>query len=402
MTSINHLHKFTLLLIIGVSVLLAGCGETPSGPPIKIGLIAPMSGPLASSSEAIQRGILLAIDEINAEGGVLGRPLELAVRDVHNDPEAGTAALNELAKQEEIVAVFGGIFSPVMVAQLDAIHQLEIPLINPWGSMTAITKNGYAPNYAFRVSVSDEQADEFLVRYAVDVIGARRPGIIADTSGWGDANVTGLTHWLAQLGLEPVGIARFDQGDTDMSAKMKELQAAGADSLLMVANAAEGAAIARGRATLGWDVPIVSHWGISGGRFPELAGLENTRNIFTLQTYSFFGDLSPKGETFLQAYHDRFGTKDPEDVLAPVGVVHGYDGVHLLAQAIAGADSTEGAAIQVALENLETYDGLVKKYDPPFTVDRHDALLATDYIMTVWHDGRLVPATQPQLTQVSP
>jgi len=396
-----HMRKSLLIVIIGVILTLAGCSNAPSGLPVKIGLIAPLSGPLASSGEAIQRGMLLAMDEINANGGVLDRPLELVVRDVQNDPEAGIAALKELAEQEQIVAVFGGIFSPVMMAQLDTLHQLQIPLINPWGSMTAITNNDRSPNYAFRVSVSDEQADEFLARYAVEVIGASRPGVIADNSGWGEANAAGLTHWLDQLGVEVAGVARFDQGDTDMTAKLKELQAAGADSLLMVANTAEGAAIARGRATLGWDVPVISHWGISGGRFSELAGLENTTNIYTLQTYSFFGDLTPRGQEFLQSYHQRFGTTEPEDVQAPVGVVHGYDSVHILAGAIEQAGRTDGPAVQVALENLPVYDGLVKHYNPPFTPDRHDALVASDYIMTVWQDGRLVPAPRPYLSQVN-
>ncbi|MCG3209034.1 MAG: Leu/Ile/Val-binding protein [Anaerolineae bacterium] len=398
----NWSKRINLLLVLLFFGLLVGCSQAAAGEPIKVGLIAPLSGPLATSGEAIQRGMLLAMDEVNAGGGVLGRPLELVTRDVQNDPAAGVAALKELVEQEEIVAVFGGIFSPVMVAQLDTIHQLHLPLINPWGSMTTITQNGRTPNYAFRVSVSDEQADEFLARYTVDVIGARYPAIIADTSDWGEANLAGLTHWLAQLGVEPVSVARFDQGDTDMTAKLKVLQDAGADSLLMVANTTEGAAIARGRAILGWGVPIISHWGISGGRFSELAGVENTGDIFTLQTYSFFGDLSPRAEEFLQAYHRRFGTRNPEDVQAPVGVVHGYDGVQLLAQAIRQAGTTAGPDVQAALEHLQVYNGLVKEYNLPFNAQQHDALLAADYMMTVWQDGRLVPAPQPHLSPARP
>jgi len=248
------------LVVLICLIVLAGCQPgKPTGTPIKIGLIAPLSGPLAASGEAIQRGMLLAIDEINREGGALGRPLALAARDIQNDKAGGVEALRELVREHSIVAVFGGIYSPVMLAQLDAIHELRIPLINPWGSVTAITKNGRNPNYAFRVSVSDEYADEFLVRYVLEVIGARRPGIIADTTVWGDSNVAGLKEWLARLGITPAGIERFDQGDTNMSRQLNRLHTAGADALLMVANAPEGAAIVRGMATLGWRVPVVSH-----------------------------------------------------------------------------------------------------------------------------------------------
>ncbi|MBI3978220.1 MAG: ABC transporter substrate-binding protein [Chloroflexi bacterium] len=391
---------FHLIGAIGglAGVVLAACqGGGPTAPPIKIGLIAPLSGDLAPSGEAIQRGMLLAIDEINRDGGALGRPLDLVVRDVQNNPAAGVVALQELA-QQEIAAVFGGIFSPVMLAQLDAIHELRIPLINPWGSVTAITRNGRNPNYAFRVSVSDEHADEFLVRYVLQVVGARRPAIIADTTAWGESNVAGLTDWLTRLGTAPAGVERFDQGDTNMSRRLGRLQAAGADVLLMVANAPEGAAIVRGLATLGWRPAVVSHWGISGGRFPEIAGVENADGVLTLQTYSFLGRQSPKGEAVLRAYHARFGTRRAEDILAPVGVAHGYDGVHLLARAVRQAGTADGPRVRDALERLAPHDGLVKQYAPAFTPEHHDALIAADYLMAVWQDGRLVPAPRPRLT----
>jgi len=389
-----------LIGLIGslLSLFIAACQERPpTEPPLKIGLIAPISGGLAASGEAIRRGMLLALDEVNREGGVLGRPVELVVRDVQNDPTAGVAALRELVQQHAIIAVFGGIFSPVMLGQLDAIHEFQIPLINPWGSVTAITQNGRTPNYAFRVSVSDEHADQFLVRYALDVSGARRPGILADTTAWGDSNVSGLTDWLGRRGVSSAGIARFDQGDTDMSQQLARLRAAGADALLLIANAPEGAAIVRGMAALGWKVPVVSHWGISGGRFVTLAGIPNTEGVLTIQTYSFFGPLSPKGEAVLRAYHARFGTRRVEDVLAPVGVAHGYDGVHLLVRAIRQAGTTAGPRVREALEHLEPYEGLIKRYAPAFTPERHDALLAADYLMTVWQSGDLVPAPQPSL-----
>lgn len=397
MSQVERLSKIALL-VFGFILMLSACNATPSGTPIKVGLIAPFSGPLSASGEAIQRGMLLAIAEINQSGGVLGRPLELVTRDVQNDPEAGVAALRELVEQEHIVAVFGSIFSPVMLRQLDTIHELEIPLIDPWGSVTEITKNGRNPNYAFRVSVSDEQADEFLVRYALEIENMQQPGVLADTSAWGDSNVAGLVESLAQRNLTAAGIERFDQGDTNMTGQLERLQQAGADGLLLIANAPEGAAIVRSMATLGWDVPVVSHWGVSGGNFVELAGIDNAEKVVTLQTYSFFGPQSAKGEAVQKAYHQRFGTHRTEEIMAPVGVAHGYDGMHLLAQAIRQAGSTDGPKVREALENLTPFDGLVKRYDPPFTPDNHDALLAEDYMMTVWQDGRLIPAPQPQLT----
>jgi len=250
----SEIHRYIVTLIGAtlLSILITGCNDsmTPnSAEVINIGLIAPLSGGSAASGQAIQRGMLLAIDEVNQAGGVLGHPLALVVRDVANDPPAGVAALRQLIDQHHIVAVFGGIFSPVMLAQLDLIHEQQIPLINTWGSVTAITRNNRDPNYAFRVSVSDEYADEFLVRYARDVIRVHQPAIIADTSAWGDSNVQGLTRNLEALKMPITVIQRFAQGDTNLLGPVKAMMAAQADAVLMVANAPEGAAILRAMST---------------------------------------------------------------------------------------------------------------------------------------------------------
>jgi branched-chain amino acid transport system substrate-binding protein len=82
-----------------------------------------------------------------------------------------------------------------------------------------------------------------------------------------------------------------------MRPQLTRLRAAGADALLLVANASEAAAIIRGMVTLGWKVPEVSHSGTSIGRFVELAGVANTNGVLTLQTFSFFGPLSSKADT---------------------------------------------------------------------------------------------------------
>ncbi len=388
-----------LTVCLTLAWLGAGCAVIDRGAPapIAVGLVAPLSGPSAASGEAIQRGMLLAIDEVNRDGGVLGRPLALVTRDVANDPPAGVAALHELRERHGIVALFGGIFSPVMLAQLDALHALEIPLINPWGSVTGITQNGRQPNYAFRVSVSDDTADEFLGRYTLDVVGAARPAIMADTSAWGDSNVVGLRSVLAARGVPPAGIERFAQGETTMLAQVERLRAAGADAIILVANAPEGACIVRALAAAGWRPPVVSHWGITGGTFVEAAGIDYAEGIYTLQTFSFHGVRSPRAEAVLRAHHQRFGTRQIEDIRAPVGVAHGYDGIQLLARAIRQAGTTDGPRVRTALESLGPYDGLVKRYDPAFTLHRHDALRAEDYLMAVWRNGRLVPAPEPRL-----
>ena len=139
---------------------------------------------------------------------------------------------------------------------------------------------------------------------------------------------------------------------------------------------------------------MVAHWGISGGRFAELTG-DLSDGVAFLQTYSFFGKQNERGEALLKALKDKYGVKGPEEVIAPVGTANAYDGMHLVALAIAQAGSDDGAKVRDALEDLKAeYTGLIKSYKRPFTPEQHDALTDADYIMVVWKGGKIVPVAQ--------
>jgi branched-chain amino acid transport system substrate-binding protein len=148
----------------------------------------------------------------------------------------------------------------------------------------------------------------------------------------------------------------------------------------------------KSRERMGWRVPVVSHWGISGGRFPELAGPTAGEAHF-VQTYSFFGKQGPVGERVMAALKKKYPQiKGPEDIFAPVGTANAYDAMHLVGRAIAQAGSTDADAIRTALENLkEPYAGLIKTYKQPFTADNHDALGPDDYMMVRYDGDKIVP-----------
>jgi len=119
---------------------------------IKVGLVAALSGQSAQSGEAITRGLTIAMDEINAKGGVLGDKLVLIKRDDESSPPKGVTAARELISSEKVVALFGGIDTPVSLAIVPIANQNKKPFIGVWAAGTNITKNGATPNYVFRVS----------------------------------------------------------------------------------------------------------------------------------------------------------------------------------------------------------------------------------------------------------
>ena len=384
-----------LLLAIAALVVFAQPALAQSKDPIKIGLAAAVSGGSAASGEAIKRGIQIAMDEINAKGGLLGgRKLELVIRDDEGDPAKGVKIARELVEREKAVVVFGGLHTTVALAEVPVWQELKHPYMAPWAAGTEIAQNTQKPNYVFRVSANDDYADKFLVRYATEVLKKAKPGLLLENTAWGQSNEVGLNKWLGQKGIKPVGIEKFNWGDPDMSPQLLRLKNAGADHIIMVANAPEGAQVVKSRAKIGWEIPMVAHWGISGGRFAELTG-DLSDGVAFLQTYSFFGKQNERGQALLKALKDKYGVKGPEEVIAPVGTANAYDGMHLVALAIAQAGSDDGAKVRDALENLKAdYEGLIKNYKRPFTAEQHDALTDADYIMVVWKGGKIVPVAQ--------
>ena len=381
-------------IVLAVVLAVVATAWTQGKPPVKVALVAATSGGSALSGEAIKRGLTVAIDEINARGGVLGgSKLELVIRDEEGNPSKGVTAARDVIEREKAVAVFGGLHSPVGLAMLPVFHELKVPYVGTWAAATNITRNGRAPNFMFRVSANDDIVDHFLAKHVVEKLGKKKPGVILENTPWGASNQEGLTKWLGQMGAPAVGFEKFNWNDPDMSPQLLRLRNGGADAIVMVANAPEGAQVVKSRAKIGWDVPTVSHWGISGGRFSELTG-ELSESVVFVQTYSFFGKQSDVGERVIAALKAKYGIKGPEDILAPVGTANAYDAMHLVALAIDKAGAADGAKIRDALENLGEYRGLIKSYKRPFTGDEHDALTENDYILVTWRQGRIVPVTK--------
>jgi branched-chain amino acid transport system substrate-binding protein len=313
-------------------------------------------------------------------------------RDDESSPPKGLIAARELIS-DNIVVIFGGLDSPVSLAMIPAINKGKRIYMGVWAAATAITRNGADPNYAFRVSAVDDLVDVRLLKFAHQKFGSTKAGLMLLNNPWGQSNEKGLiAASKADPSIEIVGVEKYEPNDVDMVAQLERLKGAGADSLILVANAQPGAQVMKSRERMGWTAPVISHWGISGGRFPELAGPTADQADF-VQTYSFFGKQGAVGQRVLSELEKRYPEiKGPEDVFSPVGTANAYDAMHLLALGIAQAGSTGGDAIRSALEDLKTnYEGLIKTYSTPFTPVNHDGLGPDDYIMVHYTGDKIVP-----------
>ena len=359
--------------------------------PIKIGLVAALSGQSAKSGEALTRGLTIAIEEINADGGILGRPVELIRRDDESNPAKGMLAARELVQREKVTVLFGGLDTPVSLAIVPLANQMKVPFMGAWAAGTSITQNGASDNYVFRVSAMDEIVDEALVQYGIDEYGMQKPGMLLINNPWGESNEKGFRHALEQRDMEWAGIERIEGSDLDVIPQLTRLKNAGADTLLMVGNVGPSAQVVKSLDRMGWDVPVVSHWGPAGGRFSELAG-PNADRVHFIQTYVFTENNSAKGDEVLSALKARYPEiQSLADITPAVGIANAYDAMHLSALAIEKAGSTDGTAVRDGFYAIDSYAGLIKDYSTPFTPEQHDALGPQDYVFTHFVDGSIVP-----------
>jgi branched-chain amino acid transport system substrate-binding protein len=381
------------LLAAALAIAATGApGLAAAAEPIKIGLVTALSGQSALAGEAITRGLQVAIDELNAAGGVLGgRKFELVKRDDEANPAKGVTAARELIFREKVAVIFGGLDTPVSMAIVPLINQEKVPFVGPWAAGTGITKNGANPNFAFRVSAVDEIVDIGMLAYAQKNFKTAKPGLMLVNNPWGQSNEAGLTAAMKAKGVTPAGIEKFEGNDLDMVPQLTRLKAAGADTIFLVGNVGPSAQVVKSLDRMGWKVPIVSHWGPAGGRFTELAG-PTGKDVHFVQTYSFFGKQGPVGEKVIKAMMAKYpNVKGPGDITPAVGVANAYDGMLLVAKAIEAAGSTDGDAIRQGFYKVDRVEGLIKTYSKPFSPTVHDAVTSDDYVWAQFIDNRIVP-----------
>jgi len=376
----------SVLFVIALAASVSVHAQT-----IKIGLVTALSGQSARAGEAITRGLTVAIDEINAKGGVLGRKLELVRRDDEATPAKGVIAARELLFKERVAVLFGGLDTPVSLAIVPIVNENKTVFMGPWAAGTPITKNGAKENYVFRVSAVDEIVNRAMLQYAQKTFNAKNCGMILVNNPWGESNEKGLKAALDAKGIKPAGIEKFEGNDVDVVPQLTRLKNAGADCLFLVGNVGPSAQVVKSLDRMGWKPPIVSHWGPAGGRFTELAG-PSAKEVHFVQTYSFFGRQGPAGEKVLAALKKKYADiKGPGDVTPAVGVANAYDAMMLTALAIRAAGATDGPKVRDGFYKIGRYEGLIKTYDKPFSPGNHDAVNENDYVWAQFIDNQILP-----------
>jgi branched-chain amino acid transport system substrate-binding protein len=330
-------------------------------------------------------GFQAAIDDLNAQGGVLGRKVVGVVRDDAGAPPKSIQNMNELIDNEKVAAVVGPTNSGNALAWLHIPQQKKVPVISHVATATDITAR-YAKepqNYIFRVSMVDREQLALLAAYAVKASKSKNIAIIADTTGYGQAATKDLQEILTLHGIKPVGIEKFGPKDTDMTSQLAKLKAAGADMIITGSLADATAQVLKSMEKMDYYPGLLSTWGSINTPLVNIAGPKLAeKTIFAASTTEDASDRAA-------ALHKRLVAKHP-NMPAFVSAAQGYDAVMLIAAAINQAGGTDGPKLQAALENLGAVQGIIKKYEKPFSKEQHEALGVADFHLAQWKDGRVV------------
>jgi branched-chain amino acid transport system substrate-binding protein len=358
---------------------------------IKLGYNGDLSAsPSAQSGQAAVLGMEAAIADINAAGGVLGKKLSLITRDDVSQPPKSIQNMSDLVDNEKVVAVFGPTNSGNAMAWKHIANQKKIPVLGNVGSGTDITKpmSPGADNYMFRVSMVDREQIATLLAYVKkNAATSKVVGLMAETTGYGQGGLKDMQEIAALQGIKPAAIERFGVADTDMTSQLSKLKAAGVDTVVVWAQGTPIAQLIRSMEKINYFPLTLTSWAADNITFYDAAGKTLAEKPLFMRT------VSETRTPAQQKLFDRIGTK----LKAPGSfsfALHGYDSMQILAQAMKQANSTDGSAVRLALEDLKTpVQGLLKTYDKPFSKTSHEALTAKDLVWIRWKDGKLLPYT---------
>jgi branched-chain amino acid transport system substrate-binding protein len=354
--------SFAMMLVVGACAQAGGPSEDQGdGGPIKIGLLQPLSGSVSAAGIAVRDGAEIALDEINEEGGINGRQLELVVEDDQNDPAVCTSAANKVITRDQVVGVIGGWGSSCTLAIIPVIERNEIPLLVETSSSFTITDPNESGNeWTFRLNAPTPMEAAALQGKLVPTLGFKDVFVLAVNNDWGRGSAEAYGPLVQQQGGSIVGTEYFEEEAENFAPLVTNLAQSQASSTIITTDAAQIALMLEQMQAKGLDTKVLT---TGGSNFPDkiidLAGEEAVAN--TYHTVFFAGAYDPKLSAVpdqASSFVEEWETRGHDFIEIGEGA-RGYDAVYTMAEAV---KSIEGdvtpASLRDALKNVEL-DGII-------------------------------------------
>lgn len=353
----------SVAVVCAVGLVISGCKKegadagTPgsgaaSGAEIKIGEFASLTGKEAAFGNSSHKGTVLAVEEINAAGGVLGKPLKLIHEDNRSTPGESATIVKKLISRNNVVAILGEVASGRSLEAAPICQENKIPQISPSSTNPKVTEMG---DYIFRVCFIDPFQGTVMAKFAKDTLKVRQVALLYDVAS---PYSVGLAKYFKETFTGNGGTIlleqRFNSGDKDFKAQLTAIKSSNPQAIFVPCYYTEAALITVQARQLGLTVPL---FGGDGWEAPELleiggAAMEGTY----YSTHYSAEDAAPAVQNFVTKFKAKNNGEVP-DAMAALG----YDSVFVLADAIKRAGGTESAKLRDALAATKDFSGVTGK-----------------------------------------
>ena len=362
-----------------------GCNSGGGGNEIVLGHYASMTGSQATFGQSTDKGILLALEELNAAGGLKGKKIRLLTYDDKGAATDAGNAVTRLVSQDQVTAVIGEVASGLSLAGAPICQEGGVPMVSPSSTNPDVTKVG---DMIFRVCFIDPFQGSVCAKFAreSEKINATKAAILYDqTSPYSVGLWEEFSKAFKAAGGEIVEEQRYQAGGTDFSAQLTAIRGSGAEVVFIPGYYTEAANIAVQARKIGIKIPLLGADGWDSSKLAEIGG-DAMNNTFYSNHYSH-EDPSPRVQEFIKKYKAKHGGETPDGLAAL-----GYDAARILYQAMDKAPSLSGKDIAAELAKIADFDGVTGK----ITIDKERNAVKPAVILEM-KDGQptFVTAVQP-------
>jgi branched-chain amino acid transport system substrate-binding protein len=334
------------------AIFATGSGESAAAAPksVKIAVSAPFTGTGTVAGEWIRAGIQMGAEEINAKGGILGAQIELAIYDDQGNPSTATTVIRRAISDDKAIAIFGPNMSSAVIGVHQLAQQAKIPML-VGATSPSFGYDRVHNDYLFRLRPDDGTRVSQLVKYLVETLKIKKPGIIYGTTDYCTAALTVAQEAFKSYNIPILITEQIKEGDKDATAQITKMKSAGIDVVVGLTHEPEATAFITQSKQLGLNVPMTGFSAWAGPTFMSIAGSAGDGVIASQGWIPEVADA--KGKEFTAQQKAKYPNLD-------VGELNQcyYDGLYFLKMAIEKAGSFEGEKIAKALMEI-SYQGVM-------------------------------------------
>jgi branched-chain amino acid transport system substrate-binding protein len=344
------------LAAAAVSLFLTGCNKPPGAPAagsdvIKVGEFASMTGSEATFGQSSHKGTQLAIDDLNAAGGVLGKKLELHMEDDQSQAGQPATVVRKLISSDSVVAILGEVASSRSLEAAPICQQNKIPMISPSSTNPKVTEVG---DYIFRVCFIDPFQGTVMANFALNTLHLKNVAVLTDVkSDYSLGLAKFFKESFANGGGKIIAEQNYSGGDKDFNAQLTSIKAANPDGIFVPGYYTEVGLIALQARQLGITVPIFGGDGWESSALVPIGGAALEGDYFS--THFSPQDTAPDVQNFVKEFQAKYN--ETPDAMAALG----YDSAMMLAAAMKTTGTTDGAKVRDALAATKDFQGVTGK-----------------------------------------